>query len=167
MAKTSEIKSTKAVSESGTRRPRVLVVDDERGARMALEVPLRLSGFNVTAVSNAQSAIELGEKEFFDVLLTDVYMPGISGLKLVREFRRLSPKTRIIVMTAQGSLATAMQAIEHGAMDFIAKPFDIEEVLLLVKRATVSRRRKLSGKKMTFQVQASSVTARKWRTFIN
>ncbi len=138
MAETSEIKST-AARLSATRSPktRVLVVDDERGARMALEVPLRLSGFDVTAVSNAQSAIELGEKEFFDVLLTDVYMPGISGLELAREFRRRSPKTRIIVMTAQGSLSTAVQAVEQGAMDFIAKPFDIEEVLSLVNRAAV------------------------------
>jgi DNA-binding NtrC family response regulator len=136
MAETSQIKSTASrPSESRPAKIRVLVVDDERGA---LEVPLRLSGFDVTAVSNAQTAIELGEKEFFDVLLTDVYMPGINGLELVREFRRLSPNTRIIVMTAQGSLSAAMEAVEQGAMDFIAKPFDIEEVLSLVNRAAAS-----------------------------
>jgi DNA-binding NtrC family response regulator len=62
-------------------------------------------------------------------------MPGITGLEVVREFRRLSPETRIIAMTAQGSLEVALQAIEEGAFDVIAKPFDIDEVLALVNRA--------------------------------
>jgi len=119
---------------------RILVVDDQRGARMALEVPLRLSGFDVVALSSAHAAVEAGQKEFFELLLTDVYMPEMNGLELVREFRRFSPDTKIIVMTAQGSLETAMQAVEQGAFDFIAKPFDIEEVLSLVRRATEPER---------------------------
>lgn len=115
---------------------KILVADDERGARMALEVALRLSGYEVVAVENGQAAVEAGRKSSFDLLLTDVYMPGINGLELVGEFRRFSPKTKIIVMTAQGSLEIAMQAVAQGALDFIAKPFDIEEVLALVRRAT-------------------------------
>ncbi|MDQ3665233.1 MAG: response regulator, partial [Acidobacteriota bacterium] len=67
---------------------RVLVVDDERGARMALEVPLRLSGYEVTAVADGRAAIELGQKNGFDIVLTDVFMPGVGGLDVVREFRR-------------------------------------------------------------------------------
>src|SRR5687767_7993618 len=113
------------------KKARVLVVDDERGARMTLEVPLRLSGYEVVAVADAASAIEIGQKEKFELLLTDVFMPGIGGLELVRRFREFSPDTKIIVMTGQGSLETAMQAVEQGAMDFIAKPFDIEDVLAL------------------------------------
>lgn len=114
---------------------KILVVDDERGARMALEVPLRLSGYEVTALSNGREAIERGRKEHFDVVLTDVFMPGVGGLEVVREFRRFSPDTKIIAMTAQGSLEIALEATEGGALDFIAKPFDIEEVLALVRRA--------------------------------
>ncbi len=102
---------------------------------MALELPLRLSGYEIVALSNAAAAVELAQKEFFDILLTDVYMPEMNGLELVRVFRRVSPKTKIIVMTAQGTIETAMQAIGQGAFDFIAKPFDIEEVLSLVRRA--------------------------------
>ena len=113
----------------------VLVVDDERGARMALEVPLRLSGYEVTAVADGRTAIALGQKTEFDVVLTDVFMPDIGGIEVVREFHRLSPNSKIIVMTAQGSLEIALQAIEEGAVDFIAKPFDIEQVLSLVHRA--------------------------------
>lgn len=112
------------------------MADDERGARMALEVALRLSGYEVAAVENGAAAIEAGRKSRFDLLLTDVYMPGVGGLELIEQFRQFSPETRIIVMTAQGSLEIAMQAVAQGAFDFIAKPFDIEEVIRLVRRAT-------------------------------
>ncbi|HRH46128.1 MAG TPA: sigma-54 dependent transcriptional regulator, partial [Pyrinomonadaceae bacterium] len=115
---------------------RILIAEDERGARMALEVALRLSGYEVTAVENGQKAIEIGQNSHFDLLLTDVYMPVMGGLDLVNEFRRFSPKTQIIVMTGQGSLELAIQAIAQGAFDFIAKPFNIDEVLSLVQRAT-------------------------------
>ena len=114
---------------------RVLVVDDERGARMALEVPLRLSGYDVVAVANGREAVTLGQAKRFDVVLTDIFMPGMTGLEVVREFRRMSPDTKIIAITAQGSLEIALQAIEEGAFDFIAKPFEIDEVLALVGRA--------------------------------
>src|SRR5262245_30413880 len=123
------------VSETNYRSHKVLVVDDERGARMALEVPLRLSGYDVVAATGGREAIALGQGKRFDVVLTDIYMPDLNGLEVVREFRRLSPDTKIIAVTAQGSLEIAMQAIEEGAFDFIAKPFDIDEVLALVGRA--------------------------------
>lgn len=115
---------------------KILIAEDERGARMALEVALRLSGYEVTAVENGQKAVEAAQNNNFDLLLTDVYMPLMGGLDLVSEFRSFSPKTQIIVMTAQGSLEIAMQAIAQGAFDFIAKPFNIEEVLSLIQRAT-------------------------------
>ncbi|MGH9969059.1 MAG: sigma-54-dependent transcriptional regulator [Pyrinomonadaceae bacterium] len=115
---------------------RVLVVDDERGARMALEVPLRLSGYEVVSAAGGHEAIELGQQVRFDVVLTDIFMPDVRGIEVVREFRRFSPETKIIAMTAQGSLEIALEAIEEGAFDFIAKPFDVDEVLALVSRAT-------------------------------
>src|SRR5205085_4756898 len=121
--------------DSQTKKIRVLIADDERGARLALEVPLRLSGYNVAAVTNGREAIELGRQDHFDVLLTDVFMPDIGGLDVIREFRRISPDTKVIAMTAQGSLEIAMEAISEGAVDFIAKPFDIEQVLSVVERA--------------------------------
>lgn len=117
---------------------RVLVVDDERGARMALEVPLRLSGYEVVSASGGREAIELGRKQRFDVVFTDIFMPGVRGIEVVREFRSFSPDTKIIAMTAQGSLEIALEAIEEGAFDFIAKPFDLNEVLALLSRATSS-----------------------------
>jgi DNA-binding NtrC family response regulator len=119
-----------------SKQTKILVVDDERGARMALEVPLRLSGYDVKSVADGREAIELGQRDSFDVVLTDIYMPGVRGTEVIREFRRLHPETKIIAMTAQGSLEVAMEALDEGAFDFIAKPFDIEEVLSLIARAT-------------------------------
>jgi DNA-binding NtrC family response regulator len=121
--------------ESPTKKIRVLIADDERGARMALEVPLRLGGYNVAAVASGREAIELGKRAHFDVVLTDVFMPDVGGLDVIREFRRFSPETKVIAMTAQGSLEIAMEAIQEGAVDFIAKPFAIEQVLEVVERA--------------------------------
>jgi DNA-binding NtrC family response regulator len=123
------------VTETISKSHKVLVVDDERGARMALEVPLRMSGYDVAAATGGREAIALGQGKRFDVVVTDIYMPDITGLEVVREFRRFSPDTKIIAVTAQGSLEVAMQAIEEGAFDFIAKPFNIDEVLALVGRA--------------------------------
>lgn len=114
---------------------KILVVDDERGARMALEVPLRMSGYDVAAATCGREAIAMGQGKRFDVVLTDIYMPDITGLEVVREFRRFSPDTKIIAVTAQGSLEIAMQAVEEGAFDFIAKPFNIDDVLSIVSRA--------------------------------
>ena len=115
---------------------RVLVVDDERGVRMALEVPLRLSGYEVVSAAGGREAIELGRQHRFDVVLTDIFMPGVRGIEVVREFRTFSPDTKIIAMTAQGSLEIALEAMAEGAFDFIAKPFDVDEVLALLSRAT-------------------------------
>lgn len=124
------------MTENKKGKLQILVADDERGTRMALEVALRLSGYEVTTAENGQAALEVANKKSFDLLLTDVYMPLVGGLDLVNEFRRFSPKTKILVMTGQGSLEIAMEAISQGAFDFIAKPFNIEEVLDLVRRAT-------------------------------
>jgi DNA-binding NtrC family response regulator len=122
--------------DNQTRKISVLIADDERGARLALEVPLRLGGYNVAAVASGREAIELGRRDHFDVVLTDVFMPDVGGLDVIREFRKFSPETKVIAMTAQGSLETAMEAISEGAVDFIAKPFDLEQVMAVVERAT-------------------------------
>lgn len=116
-------------------RFKVLVVDDEKASRLALEVPLRLSGYDVTTAGGGKEAVELGRERHFDVVLTDIYMPDLNGLEVVRAFKTIAPETRVVVLTAQGSLELALQAIEEGAFDFIAKPYLVEELLALVERA--------------------------------
>ncbi|MDX6693575.1 MAG: hypothetical protein QOF02_1178 [Blastocatellia bacterium] len=122
--------------DNQTKNISVLIADDERGARLALEVPLKLGGYKVASVASGREAIKAGQQSHFDLVLTDVFMPDVGGLDVIREFRRFSPETKIIVMTAQGSLEIAMEAISEGAVDFIAKPFDLEQVMAIVERAT-------------------------------
>ncbi len=161
-ARVSEIETMSNGSEapvvSGSSVPiRVLVVDDDRGARLALEVPLRLSGYSVTAVADGLAALELAKQEPFDLLLTDVYMPGMNGLELVQQFRLVSPRTKIIVLTGQGSVTTALKSVEHGALDFLAKPFDIDEVLALVHRATAVEETPIEDESRGPQFSASGI----------
>ena len=114
---------------------KILVADDEKASRMALEIPLRLSGYEVTTAAGGREAIALGRERRFDIALVDIYMPDINGLEVLHALREIDPRLRVIVLTAQGSLEIALRAIEEGAFEFIAKPYAIEEMLALVERA--------------------------------
>jgi DNA-binding NtrC family response regulator len=114
---------------------KILVADDEKASRMALEIPLRLSGYEVTTAAGGREAIALGRERRFDIALVDIYMPDLNGLEVLHALREIDPRLRVIVLTAQGSLEIALRAIEEGAFEFIAKPYAIEEMLALVERA--------------------------------
>lgn len=114
---------------------KILVVDDDQPSRRALEIPLRFSGYDVTTASGGVESIRLGKEQHFDLVLTDVYMPDLGGLEVLRSFRTFSPETRVIVMTGLGSLDLALQAVKEGAFEFIAKPYRIEDLLNLIERA--------------------------------
>lgn len=114
---------------------KILVADDEKASRMALEIPLRLSGYEVTTAAGGREAIALGRERRFDIALVDFYMPDLNGLEVLHALREIDPRLRVIILTAQGSLEIALRAIEEGAFEFIAKPYAIEEMLALVERA--------------------------------
>ena len=122
-------------SMPSTRPIKILVADDQKASRMALEIPLRLSGYEVTSASGGREAIALGRERRFDVALLDIYMPDLNGLEVLQALREIDPRLRVIVLTAQGSLEIALRAIEEGAYEFLAKPYAIEELLALVERA--------------------------------
>jgi DNA-binding NtrC family response regulator len=117
-----------------TAPPHVLVVDDERSIRLMLETGLSLNGFQVTCVRSGQEAIELASTRVFDAVLSDIFMPDSDGFEVLASLRESNPKIPIILMTAQGSVETAMAAISRGATDFIGKPFDVAEVVALLRR---------------------------------
>ena len=114
---------------------KILVADDEKASRMALEVPLRLSGYEVTTASGGAEAVAAARRQRFDLVLTDVYMPDLNGLEVLRAIREADPTTQVIVVTGLGSLDLALKAIAEGAYDLIAKPYPVEEMLTLVRRA--------------------------------
>jgi two-component system response regulator HydG len=118
----------------------VLVVDDERETCDLLEMALVRHGFKVTTSTQAQRALELVGEQDFDVVLTDLSMPEMSGLDLCERVLGTRPNIPVVVITGQGSLETAIGAIRVGAYDFITKPVDPKLLFLSVSRAIQHRR---------------------------
>src|SRR5438067_11601751 len=114
---------------------RVLIADDEESVRHVLTVLLQERGYDVRAVSDGEEAMrELAARDY-DALVTDVRMPRLDGLDLVRKAQEASPETTIIVMSAYGSHDLAIEAMKAGAYDYLGKPFRPDEVLLVLRKA--------------------------------
>ena len=143
--------------------PHILIADDEPSIRLMLETGLALNGFRVTSARTGQDAAAAALEHEFDAVLSDIYMPGGSGLDLVDEIRAHNSSIPIILMTAQGSLDAAVTAVARGATDFIAKPFEIADVVALLRRF-VSARREAEGahepKEQAEALQSSGLVGR-------
>jgi DNA-binding NtrC family response regulator len=121
-------------------QPHILVADDERSIRLMLETGLTLNGFHVTSVRTGREALEAAGTGAFDAVLSDIYMPELGGLELVEALRAADPHLPIVLMTAQGSVEVAVEAVARGANDFIGKPFEISAVVGLLRRYLEARR---------------------------
>jgi len=114
---------------------RVLIVDDEANARRVLEVLLRKLGCAVVCAENAPTALAILREQTVDLLITDLNMPDMSGLELLTTLRAEGHAFPVIVVTAYGTIESAVEAMKQGAFDFIIRPLDVEQVELLVRRA--------------------------------
>jgi DNA-binding NtrC family response regulator len=121
-------------------KDRILVVDDNITMRESLRDTLAGSGHGVQAVETAIHAIAELEKQEYDVVLADLSLPRVSGLELLDRVKKSWPTTEVIVITGQGSIATAVDAIKRGAYHYVTKPFTAEEILHLVAQALERRR---------------------------
>ncbi len=119
---------------------RILIADDEDSLRWVLEKGFRGAGYQVTAVKDGTAALREAEAQPFDMIVLDVRMPGIDGLTLLKQVRERRPDAQVVIMTAHGTMETAVQAMQDGAYDYLAKPFDLDEALLLAERALSARR---------------------------
>ncbi|MDD2795210.1 nitrogen regulation protein NR(I) [Acidocella sp.] len=115
--------------------PTVLIADDDRSIRTVLTQALGRSGYQVRATSSAATLWRWVEEGEGDVVITDVIMPDENGLDLIPRIKRIRPELPIIVMSAQSTLTTAVQATQRGAFDYLPKPFDLGELLAVVDRA--------------------------------
>ncbi len=113
----------------------ILVVDDDENVRRVLELQLLDAGFAVTTASDGASALAILEDWPPDLLITDLKMPGMSGLELLTALRHSHPEITVIIVTAFGSVSSAVEAMRAGAYDYITKPVDYEQLLLVVNRA--------------------------------
>lgn len=114
----------------------VLIIDDEPLMRLSMLDALKAVGFGAQAASTGDEGREILGKETFDIVVTDLRLPGIDGLDLLQICKQRSPRTEVIVITAHGSVDTAVEAMKRGAYDYIIKPFSMDELLLIVDRAT-------------------------------
>jgi DNA-binding NtrC family response regulator len=114
---------------------RILVVDDEESLRRVTQVRLEQGGYSVCVAGSAEEAIEALDRSPFDIVLTDLRMPGMSGLELLKHVRSNLPDTTVIMMTAYGTVETAVEAMKAGAFDYLTKPIDTDELMLTIGRA--------------------------------
>jgi len=119
----------------------ILVVDDERSIREVLQIFLKKEGFNVTAVTDAKAALQLAKSTEFDLIISDINMPDMSGIDLLRELRSQGFNGHFILLTAFASAETAIQALKMGAYDYIIKTEKFIEELKLVVVAALENRR--------------------------
>jgi two-component system response regulator HydG len=119
---------------------RIMVVEDDRGMCSLLETDLKLRGFQPVCFSSPTEALAALRHEVYDVVLTDVRMPGVTGLQLCGEVGRIRPETPVIVMTAFGNMETAIEALRAGAYDFITKPVEMDLLAAAIGRAVQQRR---------------------------
>lgn len=116
-------------------RPRILVVDDEQAVRDLLSKTLTLADYDVDAADDGPSAIEKMRAVEYDLLITDLKMPGMDGLSVIREARRLSADLRVIIITGYSTEASAIEAINLGVSGYLTKPFRLPRILAAAARA--------------------------------
>ncbi|HEX8909764.1 MAG TPA: sigma-54 dependent transcriptional regulator, partial [Anaeromyxobacteraceae bacterium] len=119
---------------------KVLVVDDQRNMRATTALLLREAGYAVAEAEDGAAAVQRVGAESFDVVLTDVRMGAVDGMEVLRATLEATPTAQVIVMTAYGTIESAVEAIRRGAYDYIAKPFKEDELLLRVSKAVEKRR---------------------------
>ena len=119
---------------------RILVVDDEASQRELVSGYLKKQGFEVFTAAGGESALELFRQAPMELILTDQRMPGLSGLDLLKAAREINPETQVIVMTAYGSVETAVEAMRDGAADYVAKPLNLDELRQKIQRIVEQHR---------------------------
>ncbi|PYJ98032.1 MAG: Fis family transcriptional regulator [Verrucomicrobia bacterium] len=118
----------------------VLLIEDDASAASALRRVLADEGYHVTVVGRGDDALSRSEANVFDVVVTDLRLPGLDGMELVRRLHAARPRLPIILMTAHGTTDTAIEATKQGAYDYLLKPFEMEELIELVAKACASSR---------------------------
>lgn len=137
-------------------RAKVLVVDDEEMVRSSLEEILRLEGYEVSGVGSGEAALNGLQRERFDLILLDLKMPGVDGIEVLRSVSKVTPETKVILLTGHGSLESAIEALRQGAHDYILKPAPSSEILSSVARA-LARRAEQQHKRLLLEQIDSSI----------
>jgi nitrogen regulation protein NR(I) len=121
-------------------QPRILVIEDDNRSAQSLERLLKSQGYTVTLAHDGDTGLAQAGAEPFDLVITDFRLPGLDGLELIRRLHQSRPRLPVIFMTAFGTTDTAIEATKYGAFEYIVKPFDVAEMLEVVRRAVAGSR---------------------------
>ncbi len=133
---------------------KILVVDDEKSLREVMSIMLKRAGYAVTEAADGEEAIGQVNKEIFDLVITDLRMPKADGMDVLKAVKSFSPDTVVLVVTAFGTADSAVEAMKHGAFDYLTKPFQVDEVQLIIRNALEKRR--LSTENMLLRREMAS-----------
>lgn len=135
---------------------RILIVDDEPVILNLLNKILQGEGYEITPASNGEIAIKILKTETFDLIISDIKMEPVDGMQLLKNARQERPDTGIIMLTAYGSVSTAVEAMKEGAFDYITKPFKLDELLLTVQRALEYHNAIIENKGLKSQLESQT-----------
>ncbi|OQX92802.1 MAG: hypothetical protein B6D58_01060 [candidate division Zixibacteria bacterium 4484_95] len=133
-------------------KAKILIVDDERRMCDSLKTLLEIEGYSILAVSDSEEAVNLINNENFDLVITDIKMPGISGLDILKRARKKDPSLEVILITGYASLSSAKEAVELGAFGYITKPIEFEDFKLKVIRSLEKRSNALEKNRLLEQL---------------
>ena len=141
-----------------TQNMNILIVEDEHLQREMLSEVLKKEGYKTFEAGNGNDALSLINKTSIDLAIVDYKMPGQNGLEVLKEIKKISPETEVIMITAYGTIETAVNVMKAGAIDYITKPIDLEEVLFLIKRESEHRAVVRENNALRQQLQEKGIT---------
>lgn len=134
-------------------KPRILIADDEPLTLELIVERLQMEGYDVSIVSSGEDAIAASKNNSFKVVLTDLSMPGLSGMEVLEHYTKYFPDTLVIVLTGFGTIGTAVEAMKRGAYDYLSKPANLDEIVLTLKRAVELKDLKEENALLRSQIQ--------------
>ena len=134
-------------------QPSILIVDDEQSILDTLRILLKNEGFEVVIAQGGKAGLEQLAAAAPDIVLTDIKMPGVTGIEILAAVKEQDPETPVILMTAQASLQSAIQAVNEGAFHYVQKPFSNDEIIALCRRAAEVRRLKAENKQLKQEIR--------------
>jgi DNA-binding response OmpR family regulator len=141
----------------GETKDRVLIVDDELPVRLTVRELLRRAGYDALAVASSEEALELIQAQSVDLILIDLVMPGIGGIELMHRLEEVAPDTVVIVLTARGSMETAIEALRLGAYDYLTKPCDDKLLKRCIETGLAKRREEMRHRQLVDTLSAAAL----------
>jgi len=130
----------------------ILIVDDEVGPRESLRMILKPI-YDIYTASNGDEALQVIQKENIDLVTLDLRMPGLSGIDVLREIKKIKADVEVIVITGYGTLTNAQEAIRYGAGDFISKPFNVADIIAIISKSFERRNYNMKIKNLIQQIK--------------